>query len=215
MATGDNAITLSYIPDGFDLSDIEEGDTINVDLIDPTLRLFDSSSHSLSASTSEYSQSTTATQPSLVTQATQSSIATISLEDKHRIIQRKRARGREGTETPNKRNKSLGAASEESSGLMALAEAIRAVAKARVTAQEETPESVRQAITLFIREFKKPPRRLNKEQIQMGIELLENPKKATMFLTLSELEDAEGDRDRWIYREARLHLAADIEGEVS
>jgi hypothetical protein len=49
----------------------------------------------------------------------------------------------------------------------------------------------------------------------MGIELLENPKKATMFLTLSELEDAEGDRDRWIYREARLHLAADIEGEVS
>ncbi len=100
-------------------------------------------------------------------------------------IQRKRKRGREeGSPTVRKSQ------AEETANGSDTIKGMRMLAKARLEAAEivasATKNDIPEALAVLLRNFTKEPRKLNSNDMQIAIDFLSTPDKATIFLTLSK-----------------------------
>jgi len=113
---------------------------------------------------------------------------------------RKRKRGREGTQA------------EETTNRSETLECVKALTRARLEAAEiiasaTKKNDVPEALTILLRDFTKEPRKLSSDDMQIAIDFLSAPDKASIFLALSRQHGMEEHRDRWLERQAEVNIA--------
>jgi hypothetical protein len=104
---------------------------------------------------------------------------------------RKRKRGRERTQTEETANRS---------------ETMECAAEIVASA---TRNDVSEALAILLRDFTNEPRKLSSDDMQIAIDFLSAPDKASIFLALSRPRGMEEHRDRWLERQAEVNIGFD------
>jgi hypothetical protein len=60
---------------------------------------------------------------------------------------------------------------------------------------------ISEALAVLLRDFTKEPRKLSSDDIQIAIDILSAPDKASTFLALNRQDGMEEHRDRWLERQ--------------
>ena len=72
-----------------------------------------------------------------------------------------------------------------------------------------TRNDVSEALAILLRDFTNEPRKLSSDDMQIAIDFLSAPDKASIFLALSRPRGMEEHRDRWLERQAEVNIGFD------